>query len=228
MQYEKNTHFCTAFSFHAYPHTMSLKRLNIRGISYSQTQNGAYALILKESGGTRQLPIVIGAFEAQSIAIALEKEISPPRPLTHDLFKSFAERYGIVVKQVIIHKLVDGVFYSSLICEKDKIEEIIDARTSDAIALAVRFKAPVFTYENILDEAGIQQHMQTDKELIDVDDEDELGGDEIFEELIKTSEGEKNDYSALSMEELNKMLKEAVSNENYELAAGIRDEISRR
>ncbi|BAO54504.1 bifunctional nuclease family protein [Nonlabens marinus] len=205
---------------------MSLKRLNIRGISYSQTQNGAYALILKESGGNRQLPIVIGAFEAQSIAIALEKEISPPRPLTHDLFKSFAERYGIVVKQVIIHKLVDGVFYSSLICEKDKIEEIIDARTSDAIALAVRFKAPVFTYENILDEAGIQQHMQADKELIQEDDEDEEN--EILEDLINTAEGEKNDYSNLSLDELNKMLKEAVASENYELAAGIRDEISRR
>ncbi|KQC32064.1 MULTISPECIES: bifunctional nuclease family protein [Nonlabens] len=203
---------------------MSLKRLNIRGISYSQTQNGAYALILKESGGNRQLPIVIGAFEAQSIAIALEKEISPPRPLTHDLFKSFAERYGIVVKQVIIHKLVDGVFYSSLICEKDKIEEIIDARTSDAIALAVRFKAPVFTYENILDEAGIQQQISADKDLVDEDED----SDELIEELINTPISEQNDYSSLSMDELNKMLQEAVSNENYELAASIRDEISKR
>jgi len=203
--------------------SMSLKRLNIRGISYSQTQNGAYALILKESGGNRQLPIVIGAFEAQSIAIALEKEISPPRPLTHDLFKSFAERYNIIVKQVIIHKLVDGVFYSSLICEKDKIEEIIDARTSDAIALAVRFKAPVFTYENILDEAGIQQQISADKDLVDEDDSDEM-----IEELINTPLSEESDYSSLSMDELNKMLKEAVNNENYELAASIRDEISRR
>ncbi|AZQ43452.1 bifunctional nuclease family protein [Nonlabens ponticola] len=203
---------------------MSLKRLHIRGISYSQTQNGAYALILKESGGDRQLPIVIGAFEAQSIAIALEKEISPPRPLTHDLFKSFAQRYAIVVKQVIIHKLVDGVFYSSLICEKDKIEEIIDARTSDAIALAVRFKAPVFTYENILDEAGIQQHITADKELSDPDED----SDDIIEELINTPITDKEDYSKLSMTELQKMLKEAVNNENYELAAGIRDEISRR
>lgn len=215
--------FAQPFSIHVHPKQMSLKRLNIRGISYSQTQNGAYALILKEAGGNRQLPIVIGAFEAQSIAIALEKEISPPRPLTHDLFKSFAERYEIIVKQVIIHKLVDGVFYSSLICEKDKIEEIIDARTSDAIALAVRFKAPVFTYENILDEAGIQQQLTADQDL--TDDEDE---DEIIEELINTPVDEQNDYSNLSMEELNKMLKEAVNNENYELAASIRDEISRR
>ncbi len=202
---------------------MSLKRLNIRGISYSQTQNGAYALVLKEVGGDRQLPIVIGAFEAQSIAIALEKEISPPRPLTHDLFKTFAERYDIVVKQVIIHKLVDGVFYSSLICERDKIEEIIDARTSDAIALAVRFKAPVFTYENILDEAGIQQQITPDKELevVDVDDEDEL-----IDDLINESGA--TDYSKYGIKELNEMLEDAVNNENYELAARLRDEISKR
>jgi hypothetical protein len=202
---------------------MSLKRLNIRGISYSQTQNGAYALVLKESGGNRQLPIVIGAFEAQSIAIALEKEISPPRPLTHDLFKTFAERYHIVVKQVIIHKLVDGVFYSSLICERDKIEEIIDARTSDAIALAVRFKAPVFTYENILDEAGIQQQIKPDKEL-NVEEEEE---DEMIEDLISESK-DVSDYSKFSIKELNEMLGNAVSDENYELAARIRDEISKR
>ena len=128
---------------------MSLVKLHIKGISYSQTQNGAYALILNEADGDRKLPIVIGAFEAQSIAIALEKEIKPPRPLTHDLFKNFADRFDIVVKQVIIHKLVDGVFFSSIICERDKIEEIIDARTSDAIALAIRFNAPIFTYKNI-------------------------------------------------------------------------------
>jgi hypothetical protein len=203
---------------------MSLKRLNIRGISYSQTQNGAYALVLKESGGSRQLPIVIGAFEAQSIAIALEKEISPPRPLTHDLFKTFAERYDIVVKQVIIHKLVDGVFYSSLICERDKIEEIIDARTSDAIALAVRFKAPIFTYENILEEAGIQQQIKPDKELevVDLDEEDE-----IIEDLISDSQ-DHNDYGKFSITELNEMLDNAVNNENYELAARVRDEISKR
>ena len=117
---------------------MSLVRLIIKGISYSQTQNGAYALILSELEGERKLPIVIGAFEAQSIAIALEKEIKPPRPLTHDLFKNFSMRFDIIVKQVIIHKLVDGVFYSSIICERDKIEEVIDSRTSDAIALSTK------------------------------------------------------------------------------------------
>ena len=143
---------------------MSLIRLNIKGISYSQTQNGAYALILNEVDGERKLPIVIGAFEAQSIAIALEKEICPPRPLTHDLFKTFSDKFDIVVKQVIIHKLVDGVFYSSLVCEKDDHEEIIDARTSDAIALALRFQAPIFTYQNILDKAGIYLQINPDEE----------------------------------------------------------------
>ena len=133
---------------------MSLIKLTIKGISYSQTQSGAYALVLSEMEGTRTLPIIIGAFEAQSIAIALEKEIRPPRPLTHDLFKTFSDRFSIVIKQVIIHKLVDGVFYSSLICEREGVEEVIDTRTSDAIALAVRFEAPIYTYENILGPAG--------------------------------------------------------------------------
>ena len=121
---------------------MKLIQLNIKGISYSDTQTGAYALILREIEGNRRLPIIIGGFEAQSIAIALEKELKPKRPLTHDLFRNFAERFDIYIKQVIIHKLVDGVFYSSLICERNKIEEIIDARTSDSIAMAIRFGAP--------------------------------------------------------------------------------------
>jgi len=198
---------------------MSLVRLNIKGISYSQTQNGAYALILNEVDGERKLPIVIGAFEAQSIAIALEKEIKPPRPLTHDLFKSFADRYDIIVKQVIIHKLVDGVFYSSIICERDKIEEIIDARTSDAIALALRFNAPIFTYKNILDKAGIYLNLPSKEG----DPEDVLNEDIVFEEQDDLS-----NYSHLTLEELNKNLQEAVSNEDYEAAARIRDEISKR
>ena len=122
---------------------MKLIQMSVKGISYSETQTGAYALILNEEKGERKLPIIIGGFEAQSIAIALESEVKPTRPLTHDLFKSFGERFEIYVKQVIIHKLVDGVFYSSLICERDKIEEIIDARTSDAIALALRYNAPI-------------------------------------------------------------------------------------
>lgn len=206
---------------------MSLVRLNIKGISYSQTQNGAYALILSEVDGDRKLPIVIGAFEAQSIAIALEKEIKPPRPLTHDLFKNFADRFEIVVKQVIIHKLVDGVFYSSIICERDKIEEIIDARTSDAIALALRFKAPIFTYKNILDKAGI--YLKTKETKKDISKKAEA----VIEELIAGGDKESAkssgiDYSKHSLKELHQMLDEAVADEDYEKAAGIRDEISKR
>ncbi|KJD31949.1 hypothetical protein PK35_12440 [Tamlana nanhaiensis] len=205
---------------------MSLVRLNIKGISYSQTQNGAYALILNEVEGDRKLPIVIGAFEAQSIAIALEKEISPPRPLTHDLFKNFADRFDIVVKQVIIHKLVDGVFYSSLICERDKIEEIIDARTSDAIALALRFQAPIFTYKNILDKAGIYLKVNPKKE-----DENEEQDSVLMDELVANElEPSQPSESLISktLEELHKLLDEAVANEDYEKAAHIRDEISKR
>lgn len=210
---------------------MSLVRLNIKGISYSQTQNGAYALILNEVDGERKLPIVIGAFEAQSIAIALEKEISPPRPLTHDLFKSFADRFDIVVKQVIIHKLVDGVFYSSLICERDKIEEIIDARTSDAIALALRFKAPIFTYKNILDKAGIFLKGETPKldEAFEFDNDNE--DDNILIDAIIADEEDDTPENTLkhkTLDELNLLLENAVNDEDYETAANLRDEISKR
>lgn len=208
---------------------MSLVRLKIKGISYSQTQNGAYALILNEVEGDRKLPIVIGAFEAQSIAIALEKEIKPPRPLTHDLFKNFADRFDIVVKQVIIHKLVDGVFYSSIICERDKIEEIVDARTSDAIALALRFGAPIFTYKTILDKAGIFLKFSSK------DKEKEESGDSIMvDEILQEGETVEIDsdaagaYTELNLEELNKELDKAVANEDYEKAAKLRDEISKR
>lgn len=202
---------------------MSLIKLTIKGISYSQTQSGAYALVLSEMEGTRTLPIIIGAFEAQSIAIALEKEIRPPRPLTHDLFKTFSKRFEINVKQVIIHKLVDGIFFSSLICEKDGVEEIIDTRTSDAIAIAVRFLAPIYTYENILDKAGI---------YLKIEEEIAIKGNldpEALEVNIEQSQATKtSNYSTFSMEELHKQLNEAVANEDYELAAKIRDEISKR
>lgn len=205
---------------------MSLVKLTIKGISYSQTQNGAYALILNEVDGERNLPIVIGAFEAQSIAIALEKEIKPPRPLTHDLFKNFADRFDIIVKQVIIHKLVDGVFFSSVICERDKIEEIIDARTSDAIALALRFSAPIFTYKNILDKAGIYLNMnQTDKDK-DANEDDVLSTPEVFGN--DENDSKTNDYTDYTLEELYAKLDEAVQNEDYEKAAQIRDVISKR
>ncbi len=208
---------------------MSLVRLKIKGISYSQTQNGAYALILNEVEGDRKLPIVIGAFEAQSIAIALEKEIKPPRPLTHDLFKNFSDRFDIVIKQVIIHKLVDGVFYSSIICERDGIEEIIDARTSDAIALALRFNAPIFTYKTILDKAGIfLKFSSKDKEKKDSDDS--IMVDEILQEgeTIEIESGASDGYTELTIDELEVELKKAVANEDYEKAAKLRDEISKR
>lgn len=208
---------------------MSLVRLTIKGISYSQTQNGAYALLLSEVDGEKQLPIVIGAFEAQSIAIALEKDIRPPRPLTHDLFKSFAERFSIIVKQVIIHKLVDGVFYSSLICERDKIEEIIDARTSDAIALALRFNAPIFTYQNILDKAGI--YLKNNPPADETKSEEQKEAELIIEDVLQDatdSPSEETSSNKKSLKELEKELEEAVKNEDYEKAAQLRDEISKR
>jgi len=177
-----------------------------------------------------QLFIYLGAFEAQSIAIALEKEIKPPRPLTHDLFKNFSDRFGIVVKQVIIHKLVDGVFYSSIICEREKIEEIIDARTSDAIALALRFDAPIFTYKNILDKAGIFLKFSS-KEKESDDTDDSIVVDEILQEgeTVKIeSDSATEGFREMTLEELNKELDKAVANEDYEKAVKLRDEISKR
>jgi hypothetical protein len=203
---------------------MSLILLNIKGISYSQTQSGAYALVLSEMGGTRTLPIIIGAFEAQSIAIALETEIRPPRPLTHDLFKTFSDTFDINIKEVIIHKLVDGVFFSSLICEREGKEEVIDTRTSDAIAIAVRFNAPIYTYENILDKAGI--YLKLEEEVI-FDNQKESSEISLkFEEV--SEKDKKNKFSSLTLKELQNQLNIAVTNENYELAAKIRDEISKR
>ncbi len=199
---------------------MNLVQLLINGISYSQTQNGAYALILSEIEGERKLPIVIGTNEAQSIAIAIEKEIKPPRPLTHDLFKNFCVRFDIKIKQVIIHKLVDGVFYSSVICERDGIEEIIDSRSSDAIALAIRFEAPIYTYENILEKAGVV--LKIEKEI----DEKSLLKEMFSEEKAETTTID--DLKDKSKKELEELLKIAVQNENYESAAKIRDEISNR
>lgn len=218
---------------------MSLVQLTIKGISYSHTQNGAYALILNEMDGERKLPIVIGAFEAQAIAIAIEEDLKPPRPLTHDLFKTFCDRFDIVVKQVIIHKLVDGVFFSSIICERDGIEEIIDARTSDAISLALRFDAPIFTYKNILDKAGIYLREQELADLEendyneddmedDEDDNDESINDAIDEFLNIVPNEKGNEFAEYSVQELNDMLELSVLNEDYEKAARLRDELSKR
>ena len=203
---------------------MSLIKLTIKGISYSQTQSGAYALVLSEMEGKRTLPIIIGAFEAQSIAIALEKEIRPPRPLTHDLFKTFSERFHITVKQIIIHKLVDGIFFSSLVCERDGVEEIIDTRTSDAIAIAIRFLAPIYTYENILDKAGIYLKVEEEISIKEI-----LEPETIHVNLEETdSTKHESDFSVFNIKELQQQLNDAVSNEDYETAAKVRDEISKR
>ena len=206
---------------------MGLIKLTIKGISYSQTQSGAYALVLSEMDGARTLPIIIGAFEAQSIAIALEKEIKPPRPLTHDLFKTFSDRFEINISQVIIHKLVDGVFFSSLICKKDGVEEIIDTRTSDAIAIAVRFEAPIYTYENILDKAGVYLKNEDEFGLNQDQDEDDFEEEDAYE-IDNVNLKKESPFSENSLKELHSQLEKTVESENYELAAKIRDEISKR
>ncbi len=197
--------------------------MKVRGISYSETQTGAYALILNEEKGERKLPIIIGGFEAQSIAIALEHEVKPSRPLTHDLFKSFGERFNINVKQVIIHKLVDGIFFSSLICERDKIEEIIDARTSDAIALALRFDAPIYAYDSILKKAGFTAAISENSKKLS---EDKWVQNFVTEQTGKNEEI--GDLKKLSVSKLKSLLTKLVSHENYEKAAKVRDELSKR
>ena len=203
---------------------MKLIQLKINGISYSESQSGAYALILSELEGGRRLPIIIGGFEAQSVAIALDKELKPKRPLTHDLFKSFADRYNIYVKQVIINKLMDGVFFSSLICEKDKTEEIIDSRTSDAIAMALRFNAPIFIYDSILNEAGFDEK--------NINKSKKNKSDESWIQSFVKEEGKQmrvpDDLNKLPLSKLKSLLDKLVNLEDYERAVKIRDEISKR
>jgi bifunctional DNase/RNase len=203
--------------------SMKLIQMKVKGISYSETQTGAYALILSENEGDRKLPVIIGGFEAQSIAIALEQEVKPSRPLTHDLFKSFGERFEINVKQVIIHKLVDGIFYASLICERDKIEEIIDSRTSDAVALALRYDAPIYTYDSILKKAGFTAAVSSGEKKLS---EDNWIQNFVTEQSKKTSINE--DLTELSVKKLKDLLSTLVLQENYEKAARVRDELSRR
>lgn len=195
---------------------MKKLKLDIVGLSYSQTQSGAYALVLGEAKGKRRLPIIIGGFEAQAIAIELEK-MTPSRPLTHDLFKSFADTFNIKVKEVIIYNLVDGIFFAKLICEKDGNEVEIDARTSDAIALAVRFQCSIYTYEFILSSAGIIL-------------EDEGSGEEGMETGMEAEkeESDETDLMKKATEELKEMLKVALEEENYEKASRIRDELNNR
>ena len=197
---------------------MEKVRLEISGIAYSQTQSGSYVLTLSEAAGKRKLPIVIGGFEAQAIAVELEKMI-PNRPLTHDLIKSFCITYDVIIKEVLIYKFVEGVFYSKLICEKDGAISEIDSRTSDAIAVGVRFNSPIFTLSNVLEEAGITS-----------DQEDAFESDSIYEEEEDVFK-EEQELSSLvndSIQDLEKQLQEALENENYELASKLRDEIKKR
>lgn len=197
-------------------------KLEIVGLSYSQTQSGAYALVLGESEGKRRLPIIIGGFEAQAIAIELEK-MTPSRPLTHDLFKSMAKQFDITIKEILIYNLVEGIFYAKIVCNTPEKEVEIDARTSDAIALAVRFGCPIFTYEFILSSAGI---LLDDESIRDTErnEEDELLEDE--EEPVTKKSGE--DILSMNTSELEKKLNEAIANEDYERASRIRDELNNR
>lgn len=198
-------------------------RLDIIGLSYSQTQTGAYALVLGEAEGNRRLPIIIGGFEAQAIAIELEK-MAPSRPLTHDLFKQFAESFRIEVKEVIIYNLLEGIFYAKLICEKDGAEVEIDSRTSDAIALAVRFHCPIYTYEFILSSAGIVIDEETGNET----PAEDYSNDTSVVEPGSTQSATAGNLTSLPTDELETMLQQAIDEEAYEKASMIRDELNRR
>jgi len=209
---------------------MDLIKLEIHGISYSENLSGAFALVLNESKGIRKLPVVIGGFEAQAIALALQKNITTSRPLTHELFKGFADKFEIKLKKVIIHKLVDGVFFSNMVCEKDGDTVTIDSRTSDAIAMALRFNAPIFTYESILNEVGFESDFKYEKK-IDFSEEEaflnlEKKDDESLKEINLKSENIK--LENLSLKKLNEMLDKSLAKEDYEFSAKIRDEIKSR
>lgn len=192
---------------------MEKLQLEIIGMSYSQSQSGAYALILGETNGKRRLPIIIGGFEAQAIAVELEK-MKPSRPLTHDLFKSFADHYNIIIREVIIDKFLEGVFFAKLICYHEGEISEIDARTSDAVALAIRFNCPVYTYEKIMTEAGINMEDQS----IDLGEQ----------KSIRKETEKSNEYEKYSIEELKDMLQKTIEKEDYEKASKIRDEINSR
>lgn len=201
---------------------MKKVQLDIVGLSYSQTQSGAYALVLGEVNGRRRLPIIIGAFEAQAIAIEIEK-MTPSRPLTHDLFKTFAQTYSIEITEILIYNLVDGVFFAKLICTDGETTQEIDARTSDAIALAVRFNATIYTYEFILSSAGI---VIEGNDFLFLENLDAIPKEEGTEDISTNMPSSM--YKTMSIEELQQLLQEAIAEEAYEKAARIRDEISKR
>lgn len=201
---------------------MELIELKIQGISYSDNTSGAFALILDEINGSKKLPIVIGGFEAQAIAIALEKKIKTSRPLTHELFKGFADKFDIKINHILIHKLIDGVFFSNLVCEKDDEIIKIDSRTSDAIALSLRFDAPIFVDKGILDEAGFDDNEKYSEEINLIDDS-----------FFKTDTSDKTindpkDIKKISSNKIKKLLEKSIQNEDYEMAAKLRDELNIR
>jgi len=190
-------------------------RLNILGLSVSQTQSGAYALVLAEEKGERRMPIIIGPVEAQAIAIQLEG-LKPPRPLTHDLIKNIALAFEIILLEVTIYKLEEGIFYSELLCEMDGKEVKIDSRTSDAVALALRFRCPIYTTEDILSKAGI---------VMESDDLKEATKEPAEK---KSGTGSSSSFSQYTLQELEELLNEAIQNEDYEKASVVRDEINNR
>ncbi len=199
-------------------------QLDIVGLSYSQTQSGAYALVLGEVHGNRRLPIIIGGFEAQAIAVEIEK-MTPSRPLTHDLFKSFADSFHIQIEEVLIYNLVDGIFFAKIICkDKDKSIEL-DARTSDAVALAIRFECRIFTYDFIMASAGI---VIESNDFAFLENISNPSTSETVQEDIPAAPKEASPYATLSLEQLEKTLQKAIENEQYETAAKIRDEIEKR
>ena len=204
-------------------------QLEILGLSSSQSQSGSFALILGEKGGNRRLPIIIGMFEAQSIAIQIEK-ISPNRPLTHDLFKSFAEHVHVVILEVVISDLKEGVFYSRIVCSDGATTFDIDARPSDAIAIGLRFGVPIYTVESVLSEAGIilSDLDETEGEADDEEEDDEDDTDSDSPRAARVQPEPRDPSGQVSLDELTKMLAQALEKEDYEKAAKIRDELNKR